>query len=477
MTDWPKQLKKLKTLVENGKIEPEEASGLLDDIEFYQRTEDVLAWGKYYFSDKFSEPFCYELHDYLVSIRHELLTDTLAPRGYAKTTIKCFLIPIYQALNEPDLFNHYLNIQSTSTKAVAVNLTIREEIENNELLLKDYGNLIGDEKWTEKQFVLSNGVVFTAIGAGDSVRGINYRNLRPDYIIGDDLYDDDDIYSLERVRKKNRWFWSSIYKAISKKKTACIHLQGTAIHREDLMHTLPRDSWVFKKFQAIVDEEKKEVLWPEVESYEKLIKDKEMMGSIIFAREMQNELHDDENAIIKTHYIVYYDTLPDKVKSYSWSWDTAIEEGDQNDYTVGTLWAECEDGFYLVYMYRKKVEFPDLERDIKKCFEMVKAKEVLVEKKASGHQIVQAFKRQTAIPVIQMTQGRDMGKKKSERLILCSGLFEAGKVKLPSTKPWTVDVVDELVNFPNATHDDIVDSITMYLERKVNPKKLQYDFI
>jgi predicted phage terminase large subunit-like protein len=447
--NWQTRIKQLKNAVKNDLIDPVEAGILLKKLEFFIRCENVLSWGKYYFPDKFTSPFCNDLHDYLVSIRKHTKTNTLAPRGYAKTVIKCFLIPIYQALNEPEDFKHYLNIQATSTKAVNINLTIREEIEANELIKKDYGELVGNEKWTEKQFVLSNGVVFTSLGAGDSVRGINYRNQRPDYIVLDDLYDEDDIYSLER----------------------------TAIHREDLMHTLPDDLWTSRKFSAILDNDKKKVLWPEVESYEKLMEDKKMMGSIIFQREMLNELHDDENAIIKTEYIVYYDKLPDKVKSYVWSWDTAIEESDQSDYTVGTLWAECADGYYLVDMYRKKVQFPELMRDIQNCFAMRKAKAVLVEKKASGHQIVQAFQKKTTIPIIQMVQGKNMGKKKSERLVLTSGLFEAKKVKFPSNKSWMIDVVDELVNFPNATHDDIVDSVTMYLERMMNKKSFSYAII
>ena len=76
--------------------------------------------------------------------------------------------------------------------------------------------MVQDDKWTEKQFVLKNGTVFTGIGAGESIRGINYKNRRPDYIIIDDLYEDEDAYSLERVQKKNNWFWQSIYKALAK---------------------------------------------------------------------------------------------------------------------------------------------------------------------------------------------------------------------------------------------------------------------
>jgi len=471
LKNWTSALKKVKTHLKNKVINPDEALGLINEIEFQERTENILGWSKYYFPDKFDQPFCNNFHNYLVEIRNITRTNTLAPRGYAKTTIECFAIPIYQALNEPDTFRHYLNIQDTSTKAISVNLTIREEIENNELLKRDYGELVNDEKWTEKQFVLSNGVVFTAIGAGDSVRGINYRNVRPDFILIDDLYNEDDIYSPDRVLKKNRWFWSSIYKSLAKKESACIHIQGTAIRQNDLMHTLPTDLWKTAKFQAIIDYDKKIVLWPEVETFEKLMEDKKQMGSVIFSREMQNDTHDDETSLIKLSYITYYDKLPDKVNKWSWSWDTAIKEEAQNDYSVGTLWAQCEDGYYLVYMYRTKEDFPKLEKSLENLFLSRPASEVLVEDKSSGQQLVQVFRRKTSIPVIAMRPGKDMGLKKIERLGYVAGLFESGNVKFPKDSPWVMDVVDELINFGTANHDDIVDSITQYLSKRLGHRR------
>jgi len=118
-------------------------------------------------------------------------------------------------------------------------------------------------------------------------------------------------------------------------------------------------------------------------------------------------------------------------------------------------------------MYRKKVEFPELEKSLASLFEMHKASEVLVEDKASGQQIVQVFKRNTSLPIIPMTPGKDMALKKEERLMIVSSLFEAGKVKLPRNKEWVTTIVDELVNFPGVAHDDIVDSISQYLSRRL----------
>jgi len=42
-------------------------------------------------------------------------------------------------------------------------------------------------------------------------------------------------------------------------------------------------------------------------------------------------------------------------------------------------------------------------------------------------------------------------------------MIEAGKVFLPEFAPWLYDYIEELSAFPNATHDDQVDSTTQAL--------------
>lgn len=281
------------------------------------RDGDILLWGKALFPDKFELPFCKELHGYFVSIRDEEFTNTEAPRGHSKTTIKCFLIPIYQALVEPHTFRHYLNVQATAEKAVDINNAIKLELEQNEELRELYGDQVGLDRWTEKQFVLRNGVIFTALGATQSIRGKNYRSRRPDYIIVDDLYDEDEVNNLEATAKRNRWFWGSLYKSRAIGRRTSIHLQGTAANASDLLQELKSNKKVVSKtFRAVVDWEKKKVLWPAANTFKQLEEDRVLMSTVIFMREMQNERRDDASSIVK-HAWLY----PNADGSGSWEYD------------------------------------------------------------------------------------------------------------------------------------------------------------
>ena len=51
-------------------------------------------------------------------------------------------------------------------------------------------------------------------------------------------------------------------------------------------------------------------------------------------------------------------------------------------------------------------------------------------------------------------------------------LIEAGKVYLPLNTPWTKTIVDECEDFPDGEFDDIVDSISQFLNNAKGKKTL-----
>ena len=56
------------------------------------------------------------------------------------------------------------------------------------------------------------------------------------------------------------------------------------------------------------------------------------------------------------------------------------------------------------------------------------------------------------------------GGDKTTRASAVSAMVEAGKVALPRHAPWLTDYEVEMLTFPNAAHDDQVDSTTQFLE-------------
>ena len=77
---------------------------------------------------------------------------------------------------------------------------IRNELEGNDKLIKDFGDMRSD-KWTEEELRLNNQVIIRAKGQGFQIRG-----FRPDVIVCDDLEDESVIYSKEQRDKLEVWF-------------------------------------------------------------------------------------------------------------------------------------------------------------------------------------------------------------------------------------------------------------------------------
>ena len=295
---------------------------------------DVLTWGKALLPDRFKLPFCRPLHQHLVETRKAKFTSTEAPRGHSKSTIGSFLIPLFQGLVEPDAFRHYLAAQSNADKALVINRAIKIEIEQNPLIRTLYGNQVGTDRWTDACFVLKNGVVYSAEGCGASIRGINYRGVRPDWCCADDIYNaEEDANNPNGTIKKNDWFFSTLYPALAQDRPTSMHLTGTAVNREDLFFKLKSDPDVASKtFKAVTDWDKKTVLWEGLKTFDEFEQMRTRMGTLIFSREFQNERRDDSSSIIKTSWLYPENGAP------SWEYDPSALKFDEHfSYHAGVV--------------------------------------------------------------------------------------------------------------------------------------------
>jgi len=76
---------------------------------------------------------------------------------------------------------------------------------------------------------------------------------------------------------------------------------------------------------------------------------------------------------------------------------------------------------------------------------------------ASSVALVQQLHRDSTLPIIAMNPTGS----KVLRAEVASGAFEAGKVVLPRRAHWLEVWSEEHANFPNAAHDDTVDTTSM----------------
>ena len=120
-------------------------------------------------------------------------------------------------------------------------------------------------------------------------------------------------------------------------------------------------------------------------------------------------------------------------------------------------------------MIRKKLAYPDLKQTIEKFAKRYLPKHILVEDKASGQSIIQDLKFIGYTNIKPIKPRLD----KVTRFASVVDLFQIGKILLPKQSAYNRSLLRELTTFPNSKNDDIVDSVSQFLNfsKEINPKK------
>ena len=227
------------------------------------------------------------------------------------------------------------------------------------------------------------------------------------------------------------------------------------------------EEWEVIEFPAILPSGRP--LWPQFWSLEELSALREELPNAKWQAQYQQNPVGNESAIVKRDWWKWWEKDDPPVCEYILqSWDTAFEKTQRADYSAGTTWGifACdEDNFapniILLNTYKKRVEFPDLKRDVMREYNEYEPDSLIVEKKASGAPLIYDL-RAMGIPVQEYTPSK--GQDKIARLNSVSDIIASGKVWVPRTR-WAEELVDEVAAFPSGEHDDLVDATTLALMR------------
>jgi predicted phage terminase large subunit-like protein len=212
-----------------------------------------------------------------------------------------------------------------------------------------------------------------------------------------------------------------------------------------------------------------EALWPSRYPVEALEAIRADVGNRVFQVLYQGNVAAAQGVVFKRDWFRHYQQPPEKFSRIIQSWDTAFKTGATNDYSVCATFGETQNGFYLLALYRAKVEFPELKRQVAQQADYWRPSEILLEDKASGQSLIQELKLATNYPVIPVKIDKD----KETRASAVTGYFESGRVLFPEGAVWLADLEDELASFPSGLHDDCVDAISQALNY-LRPTALSY---
>ena len=340
-----------------------------------------------------------------------------------------------------------------------------------------YRSVFPATRWAKEtglELVTTKGGSRYAVSVGGSLTGRG-----GDLIIVDDPLNAAEAQSEAARKRVTDWFTGSLLQRLNDKGETPVIVVAQRLHEDDLPGDIVRTSdWDLLSLPAIATEreliqvhegifhrrEPGDVLQPERESRQTLERIRREISSVQFSAQYQQQPVPAGGNLVRREWFRYYDALPARTARTRvvQSWDVAATIGDANDYSVCTTWLVAAGRFYLIDVFRARLEYPSLRRKVIELAERFKAQTILVEEAGFGLTLLQDL--QTGLPshITQPLGIKPLGTK-SDRLVAQTAKIEAGHVFIPKEAPWLSDFLHEMLGFPNGRHDDQVDSVSQFL--------------
>lgn len=437
-----------------------------------------------------------------------------APRGHAKSTNLTFKDDLHAVLYE---YKHYILIISDSSEQSEGFLeAIASEIEENEAIKEDFGELAG-ATWRSNVLLTKTNIKIEAIGSGKKIRGRKHKNWRPDLIVLDDIENDENVNTPEQRRKLENWYYKAVSKA-GDDYTDFIYI-GTMLHYDSLLAKVMRNPSYRKiKYKAVLsfsssplwtqweeiytdldDDEHEanaraffedhkvemlggtEVLWEEKLSYYDLMCMRVSEGEASFNSEEQNEPINPDDCLFNEEWFDYYNPFDvdfsDKCFLFYGFVDPSLGKSKKSDFSaIITLALDTITGYKYVVDADVERRHPDviindiLEKAIwigktfdkkytKFGVETVQFQWFLKEALAK-----EAARRKIYLPIEEVNQGSD----KTLRITTLQPEIKNKYIKFQKKQK---KLLEQLKYFPMADHDDAPDALEGVNSLCSKPKK------
>lgn len=310
------------------------------------------------------------------------------------------------------------------------------------------------------------GMITAGVGGAITGRGGDLM------IIDDPIKNDEDAQSPNYRQKMIDWWNTTFYTRAEP--GASIVILATRWHERDLSGYLLSSEnetykdWTEIKLPAIAEEQDVlgrqigQALCPERYDEKKLDEIRRAVGSKAWNSLYQQRPSAQEGNIIKRPWLRFWDTLP-PLEEQIISVDATFTGKATSDFVAMQVWGRVGARKYLIDQVHARMGIMDSIRALTDlAHKHPKATLKLIENKANGPAIEDLLKHHLSGIVLWEPSGD-----KVARMNAVAPQFEAGNIYFPQRhlNPWVDPLIEELVTFPNAAHDDRCDTLSMALLR------------
>ena len=271
------------------------------------------------------------------------------PRGHAKSTHFDIFLPLWLMFQPKRLINVMVVVGKSEESAIGLLSDIQAELEFNQRIIADFGEQKAVGNWQEGQFVTQSDVAFFARGRGQSPRGLRYKEARPDYIVIDDLDDDELCRNEKRVKDLTDWVKEALFGALDVGRGRFI-MVGNLISKNSVLANIAATKGVYVSEIKAVDKDG-EPVWKEKWTKQEAEEAAAFMGYRSWQKEMMHNPIKD-GTIFRHDWIRYKKVLPlHKYEMLVCYTDPSFKSTTANDYKASRLWGKIGNELHLIDCY------------------------------------------------------------------------------------------------------------------------------
>lgn len=388
-------------------------------------------------------------------------------RGAAKSTNMDVFVPMWLMAQEHREINVMVLVGKSEDNAKTLLGDIQAELQYNQRYIHDFGEQYNVGTWEEGEFVTRSEVAFFARGRGQSPRGLRYRSHRPDYVVIDDLDDDELVESPARVTKLFDWVRSALFGTLDGGRGRFI-MVGNLIAKNSVLAKWCDIKSVHVTKVNIYDS-KGGISWASKWTPQEVKDIENVVGYRAFQKEyMNNPII--EGAIFRNEWIRWG-------KRPAWSKfselvlyiDPSFKGSIKNDYKAAKLWGKAGTMLYHLRAFVRQSSVAEMVRWCYDLYEWTREQGISVrwymEANFMQDTILDEFRREGELRGYQLPITGDKRKKpdKFQRVEAISPLWERGFVVYDETQKDDPDMlagIDQTLAFEKGMrgHDDAPDA-------------------
>lgn len=388
-------------------------------------------------------------------------------RGAAKSTHLDIFIPLWLKCQQTRQINVMVLVGKSEDNANTLLADIQAELQFNQRYIHDFGQQYNNGSWEVGEFVTKDGTAFFARGRGQSPRGLRYRSHRPDYIVIDDLDDDELCESPARVTRLTNWVKEALFGALDGGRGRFI-MVGNLIAKNSVLANFCAIDGVHVS-QVNIWDKYGNVSWAAKWTPEEVKAIERFQGYRSFQKEYMNNPIT-EGAVFRNDWIKW-GKLPDlkKFDELVLYIDPSFKGTTKNDYKAAKLWGKIGSQLWHIKAFVRQCSVAEMVRWLYDLYEWSIRQGIAIkwymEANFMQDTILDEFRREGELRGYQLPISADKRKKpdKFQRVEAISPLWERGFVTYNEAEKDDPDMqagIEQTLAFEKGMrgHDDAPDA-------------------